>query len=68
LIIRVAWSKSSLLLKNILHNTQSLQLFKTVILNVKIFTMVIKMAKQEGLSDGWSIRREGRAQVHKVIA
>jgi hypothetical protein len=58
---KVAWNKSSLILKNILQNTQTLQLFK---LNIKkkVFTKVPKMPIWKGLversggllKEGWS--------------
>ncbi len=45
---QVAWNKSSLLLKNILQNTQTLQLF-TLNFKAESIIKVIKNAKPVGL-------------------
>ncbi len=45
---QAAWNKTSLLLKNILQNTRTLQLF-TMNIKQKVLTKVIKNAKLEGL-------------------
>jgi hypothetical protein len=45
---KAVWNKSSLLLNNILQNTQTLQLF-TMNIKQKVLTKVIKNVKLEGL-------------------
>ena len=46
MIGHISWNKSRLLLKNILHSTQKLQLC-TININWKIITKVIKMQSLE---------------------
>jgi hypothetical protein len=57
---KAAWNKSSLLLNNILQNTQTLQLF-TMNIKQKVFTKVIKNVKLEdlGRETYWSLKEVG---------